>query len=177
MTWHDPNEIQALNIELRCMVAHEAKDVFAPIAPLLDLNIKKNVVIIDWSFKMARAMCFSDELLVMLAARGVERVVLCDTYTLLSADATERCCARTVQIFSEMQFGYCIVDNDREKALEKLRRASNAGIQCLHVNLPEEAKMSIPLITDVQESIPGEDIRLSTTFDRSGVRFGTNRDL
>jgi len=178
--WYQDVQAQAINIELRCLVGKTVHDILAPLAPFFELPIPtKNVIIIDWSFRMARDTSFTNQLLDELRTRNVTRVVLCDTYALLSPSETESCCHHAICTFPDMRFGYCTVNRQQNiSALEKIRRAYTAGVHVLHVNLSENDKMSIPLITKVTRVLTDRSVELSTTFSFSGLRMGgTNFDL
>ncbi len=175
--------------QLRKTPEEHVSDIKKVLANALEMGIKVNIYLEDWSNGMRNSKDYVHFMVSQLKDENIERIMLPDTLGILDPDETYDFCRDMIDSFPGVEFDFH-AHNDYDLAIANVFHAIKAGIRCVHTTingLGERAgnaplssviatiKDHLKMETNVNESQLNKVSRLVESF--SGIRIPTNKPL
>lgn len=181
--------LKHVSSQLRKTPEQHLADIKKVIANAVEMGIKVNVYLEDWSNGMRNSKDYVHFLVENLSRENIERIMLPDTLGILDPDETYNFCREMVETYPGTTFDFH-AHNDYDLAIANVYNAIKAGVRCVHttVNGLGERAGNAPLSSviaivrdhlkmkiDVNESQLNKISKLVELF--SGIRVPANKPL
>lgn len=175
--------------QLRKTPEQHLADIRKVIGNAVDMGIKVNIYLEDWSNGMRTSKEYVHQMINGLKVEKIERIMLPDTLGILDPDETYEYCREMIENHPGVVFDFH-AHNDYDLAIANVFHAIKAGIRCIHTtvnglgeragNAPLSSAVAVikdhlKMETHIHETQLNKVSKLVESF--SGIRIPTNKPL